>query len=220
MSDLISMFMPTWPMLAAFSVAAIILAVTPGPDMALFLSRSLNFGRAHGLASLAGACTGILVHTALVALGISVLIAAAPIAFLVLKIVGALYLIWLAIAAIRSGGNFAMANKATAKRPSYLKSYMTGLGINLLNPKVALFFITFLPQFVTATDPFAALKLCTLGVFFVIITIPVTAGMIFAADWLSETLAKSKWIGRALNYSFAAVFASFAAIILTAQARH
>ena len=83
-----------------------------------------------------------------------------------------------------------------------------------------LFFITFLPQFVSATDPYAAYKLCTLGVFFVIISLPITAAMIFAADWLSVTLTKSKWIGRMLNYGFAAVFASFAAIILTAQARH
>ena len=88
MQDLLHNFIPEWPMLVAFSVAGIILAITPGPDMALFLSRALNHGRAHGLAALAGACSGILVHTLLVALGISVLIAAAPVAFLALKIVG------------------------------------------------------------------------------------------------------------------------------------
>ncbi|MCZ4272334.1 LysE family translocator [Maritalea porphyrae] len=220
MQDLLHIFIPEWPMLVAFSVAGIILAITPGPDMALFLSRALNHGRAHGLAALAGACSGILVHTLLVALGISVLIAAAPVAFLALKIVGALYLLWLAFSALRSGGDFAMTSKSSAKTPSLFKSYLTGIGINLLNPKIVLFFITFLPQFVSATDPYAAYKLCTLGVFFVIISLPITAAMIFAADWLSVTLTKSKWIGRMLNYGFAAVFASFAAIILTAQARH
>ena len=220
MTDIASIFLPSMPMLAAFSVAVIFLAITPGPDMALFLSRALNHGRAHGLAALAGACSGIIIHTALVAFGISVLIAAAPTAFLILKIVGALYLLWLAFGALRAGGDFSMAGGNSNKTPTLFKSYLTGIGINLLNPKIVLFFITFLPQFVVATDPFAAYKLFTLGILFVVISLPVTAGMIFAADWLSAALTKSKWVGRVLNYGFAAVFASFAAVILTAQARH
>lgn len=220
MSDLASILLPSGPMLAAFAMAVIVLAITPGPDMALFLSRSLNHGRAHGMAALAGACSGIIIHSLLVAFGISVLIAAAPTAFLILKIAGAIYLLWLAFSAIRSGGEFSMAGSKSKKTPTLAKSYLTGIGINLLNPKIVLFFITFLPQFVTATDPYVQYKLFTLGVSFVIISLPITAAMIFAADWLSVALTKSKWVGRVLNYGFAAVFASFAAVILTAQARH
>ncbi|MFT6658617.1 LysE family translocator [Maritalea sp.] len=220
MSDLISIFLPEWPMLAAFGVAAIVLAITPGPDMALFLSRAINFGRIHGVVSLLGAMTGILIHTAFVVFGVSVLITTAPIAFLVLKVVGALYLLWLAFSAIRAGHNFSLSDSKNAVPPKLIKSYWTGLGINLLNPKVVLFFITFLPQFVSSADPNAAYKLFSLGILFNLISLPMLIAMIYSADRLAVALTKSKWIGRAMNYGFAAVFASFAAIILTAQARH
>lgn len=220
LAELSTMLLPNPALLVAFALATIVLAITPGPDMALFLSRALNFGRAHGFAALAGACSGILIHTLLVALGISVLIATAPTAFLVLKIVGALYLIWLAIGALRAGNNVQFSFGKSTKQPSLKKSYLTGVGINLLNPKIVLFFMTFLPQFVVAGDPYAPHKLFTLGILFIVISLPLTVAMIAGADWLSKALQKSKWIGRALNYSFAAVFTAFAATILTAQARH
>jgi threonine/homoserine/homoserine lactone efflux protein len=220
MTEMLSIFLPSWPTLAAFSVAAVVLAITPGPDMALFLSRAISYGRTHGLMAMLGALTGVLIHTALVVFGISVLITTAPIAFLGLKIVGALYLLWLAFSAIRAGTDFSLANEAAAKPPKFINSYLTGLGINLLNPKVVLFFITFLPQFVSSADPYAAYKLFSLGVLFNIISLPILIAMIYGADWLAVALTKSKWVGRALNYGFAAVFASFAAVILTAQTRH
>jgi len=220
MNDLVSIFLPEWPMLAAFSVAAIVLAITPGPDMALFLSRAINYGRAHGIMSLLGAMTGILIHTAFVVFGISVLITTAPVAFFALKMVGALYLLWLAFSAIRAGTDFSLSKSKNATPPKLMKSYWTGLGINLLNPKVVLFFITFLPQFVSSADPYAAYKLFSLGILFNLISLPMLIVMIYSADRLAVTLTKSKWVGRTLNYGFAAIFASFAALILTAQARH
>ena len=117
-------FLPDLSVMLAFAVAALLLAVTPGPDMALFVSRTMNFGRLHGFATVLGALTGIAIHTALVAFGISVLIIAAPTAFWVLKIVGALYLVWLAIQAIRTGGGI-LVTKAGGKVPSLTQSYMT-----------------------------------------------------------------------------------------------
>ena len=87
-----------------FALASLVLIVTPGPDMALQLSRAINYGRAHGVVTVLGTLAGVLVHTALVAFGISLLIIAAPPAFLALKIAGAVYLLWLAWQAIRSGG--------------------------------------------------------------------------------------------------------------------
>jgi len=220
MTELFSIILPSWPVLAAFGVAAVVLAITPGPDMALFLSRAITHGRKHGVAALCGALTGVLVHTSFVALGISVLITTAPAAFLVLKIVGALYLLWLAYGAIRAGQDLNFSAGKTGKTPSLKQSYLTGIGINLLNPKIVLFFMTFLPQFVSQTDPNAMYKLFSLGVIFNLISLPILVVMIFSADWLSVALTKSKWIGRLLNYSFAAVFAAFAAVILTAQTRH
>lgn len=211
-------FIPDLSVILTFALAAFVLAVTPGPDMALFVSRTMSFGRGHGFATVLGATTGIAVHTALVAFGISVLIVAAPAAFWVLKIVGALYLVWLAIQAIRDGGGLLVA-RAGGKTPSFAQSYMTGLGINLTNPKVALFFVTFLPQFVSATDPSASAKLLFLGVEFIVVSVPVVIATVLFAEWLTTTLRDNKWVSKALNWSFAAVFMAFAATILLAEGR-
>ena len=105
-------FIPPLTTILTFALASLVLIITPGPDMALQLSRAINYGRAHGLATFLGAMLGILVHSALVALGISLLIVAAPPLFLALKIVGAVYLLWLAWQAIRSGGGFRLAAAA------------------------------------------------------------------------------------------------------------
>lgn len=212
-------FVPDLPVILAFALATVVLAITPGPDMALQLSRAINYGRAHGLAAMFGAMTGILVHTTLVAFGISVLIIAAPPLFLALKIAGAVYLIWLAWQAVVHGGGLRLA-EAAKRPPTVRQSFMTGVGINLLNPKVVLFFVTFLPQFVVAHDPDATGKLFFLGAEFVLLSIPLGIATVLAAEWLTSALRRSKWIEKALNYSFAAIFAAFAATILTAQARH
>lgn len=209
---------PDLAVILSFALAAIVLAITPGPDMALFISRTVNFGLKHGFATVLGALTGIAVHTMLAAFGISILIVTAPAAFWTLKIVGAIYLLWLAFSAIRSGTGLTVA-KANGRMPSLNNSYLTGLGINLTNPKVALFFVTFLPQFVSASDPHAAEKLIFLGVEFVILSLPIVIGIVFGAQWLTGTLMRSPRIQKALNWSFAAVFAAFAVTILTAEAR-
>jgi threonine/homoserine/homoserine lactone efflux protein len=211
-------FIPDLSVILTFALAALVLAITPGPDMALFVSRTMNWGRNHGFATVLGAITGIAVHTTLVAFGISVLIVTAPAAFWVLKILGALYLVWLAIQAIRDGGGI-LVTKAAGKQPSWGQSYLTGLGINLTNPKVALFFVTFLPQFVSASDPAAAGKLLFLGLEFVVVSIPVVIATVLFAEWLTRTLKEKQWVGKALNWSFAAVFMVFAATILLAEGR-
>lgn len=211
-------FIPEPSVILAFAVATVVLAITPGPDMALQMSRAINYGRSHGLATAAGAMTGIFVHTCLVAFGISVLIVAAPAAFLVLKIAGALYLLWLAFQAITQGGGLRIAQKAV-KPPTVTQSYITGVGINLLNPKVVLFFMTFLPQFVDRADPAAGQKLFFLGAEFIVVSIPLAVLTVFAAERLAALLVRSVWVQRALNWSFAAVFTAFAATILFAEGR-
>lgn len=211
-------FVPDLPVIAAFALASIVLAITPGPDMALFISRTVNFGKWHGFATVLGALTGIAVHTMLVAFGISLLIIAAPTAFMALKIAGALYLLWLAWGALRSGAGL-VVTRTGGKPPALGASYLTGLGINLTNPKVALFFVTFLPQFVSPADPDASAKLVFLGVEFVVLSLPIVAGIVLGAHWLTSTLARSETAQRLLNWSFAAVFAAFAVTILTAEAK-
>ena len=126
-------FIPPLTTILTFALASIVLIVTPGPDMALQLSRSINYGRAHGMMTFLGTMLGLLVHSALVALGISILIVAAPPLFLALKIVGAVYLLWLAWQAIRKGGGFRRA-AAARHRPTLWQSFLAGVMIDLLNP--------------------------------------------------------------------------------------
>ena len=211
-------FIPDLPVVLAFAVASAVIAITPGPDMALQLSRTVNYGRQHGLLCCAGAMSGIIVHTTLVALGISVLIIAAPTLFWALKIIGAIYLLWLAYNAVVHGGGLKIAARAK-REPTLWESYATGIGINLLNPKVVLFFVTFLPQFVERGDPNAPGKLFFLGAEFIIVSIPFGLTIV-GAEQVARLLTRTKWVQRALNWSFAGVFTTFAGVILTAQARH
>lgn len=209
-------FVPEYPVIAAFVFASFILAITPGPDMTLFLSRAINRGRWAGLVSLAGALSGGLVHTVAAAIGISALIAASQTGFLVLKIIGAGYLAWLAFDAIRSGSALNL-RPASAQQMSTWRVFATGVGINLLNPKVVLFFMTFLPQFVSADDPAAPAKMIFLGILFLVVALVTCSVMILAADHMADSLKRNPRVTRAIDWLFAGVFGAFALKIITAQ---
>lgn len=211
-------FIPSLPTILAFSVAIFLLAITPGPDMTLWISRSLRDGRATGLMTLAGTSFGISIHTMLVAFGISALIVASPTAFTLLKTGGAGYLLWLAIQAVRHGSNFVVrADGARQSSPS--KAFLNGLWVNLLNPKVIIFFMTFLPQFVSANDPHVTGKLLFLGIWSIFLSLPIGLAIIFMADVLSSWLQANRKVLRAIDYAFAGVFSIFAVKILFTQAR-
>ncbi len=210
--------MQTTDALLAFAAAAVVLTLTPGPDMTLFLGKTIGQGRAAGFAAFFGAATGLVIHTALAAFGLSALLAASETAFGVLKVAGALYLLWLAWGAVRHGSSLTLAREAEAPQP--LKEvFLTGLGINLLNPKIVLFFVTFLPQFVDAGDPHAADKLLFLGLYFVAFSIPLAAILILGADELVAALRRHPRAMRVIDYSFASLFGAFALKILTTQGR-
>ena len=210
--------LPETPVLISFAIACVVLAITPGPDMSLFLSRAISQGRAAGLAAMAGSLTGVIVHTAMVAVGLSALIVAAPAAFNMLKIVGAGYLTWLAFDAIRNGSSLNL--KPGKGKPQSLKAnYLTGIGINLLNPKIILFFMTFLPQFVSVTDPHATAKFFILGLMFNVISLPIVIPMILAAHSMAETLKRNPRVTRTIDWIFAGVFSAFAVRILMIQGR-
>jgi threonine/homoserine/homoserine lactone efflux protein len=208
-------FIPSLPVLSAYVAAVLVITFTPGPDMTLFLGKALRQGRAYGLAAMLGATTGILIHTTLVALGLSALLAASATAFFVLKVVGALYLLWLAIDAIRHGSALSIGkDEGTTTREPLSRAWALGLGVNLLNPKIIMFFVTFLPQFVSAGDPDAAAKLIFLGVVFVVICLPICAAMIVSADKIARLLKRSPRIMRAIDWLFAGIFSAFAARLL------
>jgi threonine/homoserine/homoserine lactone efflux protein len=186
--------------------------------MSLFLARTIANGRQAGIASVLGANVGCLLHTFLAAFGVSALLAASQTGFLVLKIVGAGYLLWLAVDALRNGSSLNV-KLTEQKRVSALNSFFVGVTVNLTNPKVVLFFITFLPQFVDAADPHARSKLLFLGFYFVLINIPLSVVMILGAERLVMYLKARPTVLRTIDYSFAGVFAFFALKIALTQAK-
>jgi threonine/homoserine/homoserine lactone efflux protein len=138
--------------------------------------------------------------------------------FLALKIFGAGYLVFLAWQAVTRGSAFS-PEKKTGPKISLFRAWAAGLGVNLLNPKIILFFMTFLPQFVSAHDPNAPGKLFFLGAMFVVISIPCTAPMVFAADRFAAAMKRSPRVTRVIDYLFAGIFSAFALKIITAQAK-
>jgi threonine/homoserine/homoserine lactone efflux protein len=211
-------FLPDLTTLFAFSVASLLLFITPGPDMSLWLSRTIGSGRAAGVASMVGTNVGCIVHTLLAAFGVSALIAASQTGFLALKIVGALYLLWLAVDAVRNGSSLNVKTSGQTQA-TFLNSFILGVTINLTNPKVVLFFITFLPQFVSANDPHVTGKLLFLGLYFVVFNIPGAFLMILGAEKLVNWLKARPRVLRSVDYSFAAVFAFFAVKIALTQGK-
>ena len=211
-------FLPSLPTLLAFTAATLLLAATPGPDMTLSISRALSQGKAAAFFVVVGTSLGCVVHTLLVAFGISALITASPAAFMILKTGGAAYLFWLAVQAIRYGSTLTV-KKVDDTGASALANISTGLWVNLLNPKVIIFFMTFLPQFVTAHDPAVTQKLLFLGFFFIVAAMPVNVLVILTADGLSGWLQRRKSVMRGIDYTFAGVFSIFAVKILFTQTR-
>jgi threonine/homoserine/homoserine lactone efflux protein len=211
-------FLPDGHTLLLYALACVILFITPGPDMSLWLAKTLSGGRKGGSAAMLGTQVGCLVHTVFAAIGLSALLAASATAFTVLKIVGALYLLWLAFEAIRSGSALNV-NAEAAPPASFARNFMTGLGINVTNPKVVLFFLTFLPQFVQASDPHASAKMLFLGLFFIAVNLPLAFALILGAERVIEWLRQRPRFLRGIDITFAGVFGFFAFKILTTQAR-
>lgn len=211
-------FLPSIATLLAFSAAGLLLALTPGPDMTLSISRALGQGRKPAMFVVLGTSLGVVCHTLLVAFGISALITASPTAFFFLKTGGAAYLLWLAIQAIRFGSSLSV-QKVDKAESSPFANISVGFWVNILNPKVIIFFMTFLPQFVTAGDPHVTGKLIFLGVYFIIICMPVNVAAVLAADKLAGWLQANPKFLRGMDYTFAGVFSVFAAKIFLTQAR-
>jgi threonine/homoserine/homoserine lactone efflux protein len=211
-------FLPDTHTLLFYTLACVILFITPGPDMSLWLAKTLSGGRKGGTAAMLGTQVGCLFHTVFAAVGLSALLAASATAFTALKIVGALYLAWLAVDAIRSGS--ALNVRGDGRPPqTFWKTFVLGLGINLTNPKVVLFFLTFLPQFVAANDPAAPAKLLFLGLFFIAINLPFAFILILGAERVIGWLKRRPRVLRGIDFTFAGVFGFFAFKILTTQGR-
>ena len=211
-------FIPDLTTLVTFTIASWLLAITPGPDMTISISRALTDGRLGGIMVVAGTSCGVVVHTLLVAFGVSALIVASPTAFLVLKTGGAGYLVWLAIQAIRKGSSLSV-KRAQGPANTGFTNFVSGFWVNLLNPKVIIFFMTFLPQFVSASDPHVTGTLILLGLWFIALCMPVNLIIVLTAEKLSSWLQRNRHVLRGIDYTFAGVFSLFAVKIWMTHAK-
>ena len=185
-----------------FFLAALALNLSPGPDLLFVLSRTLSGGRRVGVASACGVCSGALVHVAAAALGLSAILATSALAFAVVKYVGAVYLLYLGIQALRSAGGTQLSVKPVP-RASAWQAYRQGILVDILNPKAAIFFMAFLPQFVRPDQGPVALQLLGLGVLVVLVAIVVECSLVLLAARATSALRGnrrlSQWLDRVLG---------------------
>ena len=165
----------------AFFAAALLLGIAPGPDNIFVLTQSALFGAGAGMVTTLGLVTGLCVHTAAVALGVAAIFQTSALAFTLLKTAGAGYLLWLAWLSFRAGASTtdvaasaaSGAGKTSTNFPGYMALYRRGIVMNVTNPKVSLFFLTFLPQFCDPARGSVALQVLSLGALFMLATIVV-----------------------------------------------
>lgn len=193
--------------LAAFTLAGVILNLTPGADVMFATACGVQGGPRAGVAAGLGVGLGGAVHVALAALGLSVLLTAHPGAMAAIRWAGAGYLLWLAVQAWRSGGTVADAGAMGIGR-----AFRRGLITNLLNPKTVIFILAFLPQFTDPARGPVGQQMLILGSIFVITGTLITAGYGATAGWLGRALADRM---AALNKLAAVVFAGLAAKLVT-----
>lgn len=183
--------LPDWPLLSAFLIASFILAITPGPGVFYIVTRSLLQGRRHGLASVAGVALGNLGNAFGASIGLAALFAVSSLAFTVVKYAGALYLVYLGIQTL---GSAAPSRSTATPEPARLgRIFRDGFLVALLNPKTAVFFAAFLPQFMSAESVGMAQSM-TLGSIFVAIAAVTDTAYAFAAGAVAPLLGRVQGI--------------------------
>lgn len=192
----------------AFLTAAVLITASPGPDNLMVLSIGVTRGRIKGVVFGLGCALGCLSHTVLAAIGVSALIAASPLAFTALKVLGGLYLIWLGWGAIRSRAS-ATVDGAMALDEPLGKLFAKGLFANAINPKVVLFFLSFLPQFVVAEQGAVSTQTALLGLVFTLQAC-VLFGLLgyfsgAVGQWMTRTPKAGLWLDRAAGTIFIAL---------------
>lgn len=202
--------------LAMFIAASTALAFAPGPDNIFVLAQSISMGRTAGFIITLGLCTGLLVHTAVVALGIAAIFQTSVLAFNVLKYIGAAYLLYLAWKAFTARGSGIRPDGEP--RLSRASLYRRGIIMNVTNPKVSLFFLAFLPQFADPANGSITIQLILLGFVFILVTLSVFGLISQLAGAIGDRLARSGRWEDALNRIAGTVFALLAVkLVLTGQ---
>jgi|SRR5215831_3110241 len=192
--------------LPLFIVAGLLLNVTPGADLALIGARSAAHGFRSGAAAALGVGAGCFVHVAAAALGLSALIASSAAAFAVLRWVGAAYLVWLGIGLLRSTGAARTTAGANTADLTWWRAFVQGFLTNALNPKVALFFLAFLPQFIDPATPHKAASFVVLGAVFAFNGTLVNVGFAALIARLRGAMGAQPTLGRWLSRGVGALF--------------
>jgi len=188
-----------------FITAAILLNIAPGPDMIYLITKTMAKGKKIGFASILGLGTGALIHTLFVALGISAIISTSVVVFKIIKYIGAGYLFYLGIKGIFFGGiNISNVEKSQEKE-SFIKAFFQAIIIDVTNPKVALFFIAFLPQFYLNNGTSKIVQFMTLGIIIVLIGFVVESTIVLLADKIANVLKTKPTVAKVLDKLFGTV---------------
>ena len=195
--------------LAPFFAAAILLALAPGPDNIFVLTQSALRGKGAGLTVTLGLCTGLIAHTSAVAFGVAAVFQASRLAFTIVKLVGAAYLLYLAWGAFRASAQTAAPAEGPRSRP--LRGlYLRGIVMNVTNPKVSIFFLAFLPQFTDPGRGRLTWQFLTLGSVFIVATLLVFGAVAVTSGAIGERVLASPRAQKIVNRVAGAVFAGLA----------
>ncbi len=199
--------LPDWPVFLAFVAAGLALNIVPGADMTFIVASAARGGRRDGVIASLGVGAGALVHILAAVLGLSAILAASQAVFDLIKWIGAAYLLWIAVSLLR-----APAPAAPSARPAAAgwRLFRAAMLVNILNPKVALFFLAFLPQFVDPEAAAPALQILCLGLWFDMVGTLVNIVIALAAAGAAARLRHIGWLGRAARWLAASAMGALA----------
>lgn len=177
----------------SFIGASVLLALLPGPDNILVLTESITKGKKNGVVLAAGFNSGVLIHTIIAATGLSLILQTSEYAFQIIKYLGALYMFYLAFLTIKEKQNGAGKQNSKLDKSNLWKLFRKGFIMNVLNPKVSLFFIAFLPQFISKTGFSITIQMLVLGFIFMILGFIVFSGIALLSGNLNKYLDNPKF---------------------------
>lgn len=199
--------------LFSFALSTVILAISPGPDNIFVLTQSIVNGKKYGLATVLGLMTGCVIHTTLVAFGVSEIIKANENLFFIIKLFGAGYLLYLAYQVFRSSDEITFSTDS-AERKTPIQLFKTGFWMNVLNPKVTIFFLAFFPQFLFSKTISTVLQFYVLGAVFIVTSFIIFSLIALLAGAISEKIKENTKIGIYLKWLQIIVFVGIAIFIL------
>jgi threonine/homoserine/homoserine lactone efflux protein len=185
------------PDITLFLVASALLTIAPGPDIVYVLTRGIAQGPRAGIAAAFGFATGCIFHTVLAAVGIAAVIRSSELAFNLVRYAGAAYLVWIGIQALRHRASFSIEGASEARALSTI--YRQSVIGNVLNPKVTLFFLAFLPQFVNTQAGHVGWQMALLGAVFMVVTVVIFSAVALFAGWIGAWIRRKPVIGERLN---------------------